>query len=78
MPVNGNKIRLAMGHSHKQEVAATKWTVTHNLGRDVVNDVNINVDGVLTKILPLNVEHPDANTLEVYFSQPQTGTVRVN
>jgi hypothetical protein len=78
MPVNGNNIRAAYGHTHKQTTASNLWTVVHNLGREVLNDANIYVDGVLTKILPLNVTHPDNNTLEVHFTLPQTGTVRVS
>lgn len=78
MPVNGNKLKIRLGHTHKQEAASDTWTVQHNLGREVIHDVTIDLGGVREKILPRNVEYPDNMTMIVRFSQPFTGTVRVS
>jgi hypothetical protein len=56
----------------------TEWTVSHNFGKFVTSDVFIeNGNGSFSKILPLNVEHIDANTLKITFTDPQKGFIRV-
>jgi hypothetical protein len=78
MPIGSNRLAIRTGHTHKQTTPATLWTIPHNLGREVVSDANVYVDGVLTKIMPMRVQNVDNNTLELEFSQPFTGTVRVS
>lgn len=53
------------------------WTITHNLGIKPVSDSWVDVNGVLTKILPVSVIHLDDNTLQLTFSTPSVGGVRV-
>lgn len=77
MPIGSNKLQIRTGHTHKQETPSAQWDIVHNLNRDVISDVNVHIDGVLTKILPQNVQSIDPNTLRVTFSQPFTGTARI-
>lgn len=78
MPINGNRLKLRTAYTHEQDTPSDTWTVNHNLSRSVIHDVAIDYDGQLEKVLPLGVTHPDNNTLVIQFSQPFTGTVRVN
>lgn len=78
MPINGNKLTLRTAHTHIQDTPSNQWTVNHNLSRGVVHDVVVDIGNTKEKILPLGVEYPDNNTLVINFSQPFTGTVRVN
>lgn len=67
-----------MSHTHEQAVAATEWTVVHNLGTIApVVDVFIDVDGKKMKILPGGIEVIDNRTLKVHFSAPRSGTAAV-
>lgn len=68
---------MALFFHHKQTVPASTWAITHNLGHTPVGDVMISVDGVLEKMLPLNVEHQDDNTVIITFSTPETGEARM-
>lgn len=63
-------------YKHLQTTPATVWTVSHNFGVNPVSDVFINNDGALEKILPLSVVVIDQNTLQVNFTNSQTGEVR--
>lgn len=61
-------------YTHTQDTPATEWTINHRLNTLApVIDVWIDVDGVMTKILPLNITVTDANTTVVSFSSPRTG-----
>ena len=42
-----------------------------------MSDSWVDVNGVLTKILPVSVIHLDDNTLQLTFSTPSVGGVRV-
>jgi hypothetical protein len=64
-------------YHHVQNAAASTWTITHNLGIRPVHDVLVVEGGVSTKILPNNVTHVNDNTLEITFSAPRTGEVRL-
>lgn len=77
MPISGNRLNIRSGHTHVQDVAASVWTVIHNLGREVISDVTIDIDGISHKILPYDVVNIDNNTLEITFTSPRTGKVRV-
>ena len=77
MPINGNRLFIASGHTHVQEDPSSTWTVKHNMGREVAPDVLVHIDGVLEKILPQSQINTDTNTLTVNFSRPFTGKVRV-
>ena len=59
------------------EVASTEWVANHNFNKFVTSDVFVEYGGVVQKILPLNVEHVDLNTLKITFSFPQKGYVRL-
>jgi hypothetical protein len=64
----------------KQDVASATWTVVHNLSADggsvpIVDVVTADVDGSLLKIIPLEINVIDANTVQILFSTARTGTV---
>ncbi len=63
--------------NHTDSMGQSVWTITHNLGIKPVSDSWINVNGVLTKILPVSVIHLDDNTLQLTFSSPEVGGVRI-
>ena len=64
--------------SFKQEDAAVEWTLMHNLGRTVGVDVFIeNDDGLMEKVLPLEVIKVDNNSVKVVFPEPMTGEATV-
>ena len=60
-----------------QTTSSATWTVTHNLNCHPVCDVMVNDSGSLKKILPQAVVYVDANVIEVRFSVPRTGVVRL-
>lgn len=68
---------IDQGYTHIQASAATSWNVVHNLGRSVVIDVYVTIDGTDTKILPLNVSIVDSNTALITFSSARSGKARV-
>lgn len=59
---------------HVQLIAASTWTVPHNLGRrsqvTILDDSHIEVEA--------DVDQSDINTVVVTFPTPQTGTVIVS
>ena len=64
-------------YTHVQATPARIWSVAHNLATYPVTDVTITLNGVDQKILPLSVVYVDENNLEVYFTDPRQGFVRV-
>lgn len=65
-------------HNHVQTSASATWTITHNFNvASVVVDVFVDFGGNLEKILPLEIEHTNDNTLTVTFSSTQTGKARL-
>jgi hypothetical protein len=64
---------------HEQVTPSTEWTVVHDLNRYVVSDVFFDegLDGTLEKVLPASVRYIDANTLKIFFTEPQIGKVKV-
>ncbi len=66
------------GITHEQTEPATVWTVQHNLHtRTPVLDVLIAVGGELIKVMPKQVRMVDENTVEIAWSYPTAGRVRV-
>lgn len=58
----------------EQSTPSATWTITHNLGKFVVHDVQIYDGPDLHKILPLNATQT-INELVLTFSSAQTGQV---
>ena len=66
------------GITHVQTEPATVWAVQHNLHtRTPVLDVLIAVGGELIKVMPKQVRMVDENTVEITWSYPTAGRVRV-
>ncbi len=71
-------VSTARKHVHDQTVAATVWTVVHNLSTTAPSiDVYINTGSGLQKIFPEDITVVDANTLKITFSSARTGTASV-
>lgn len=69
---------MSKAYDHDQTVASASWTVQHNLNTlDTVNDIFINDNGNLSKMIPQNVIATDLNSITVDFTSVQTGVVRV-
>lgn len=65
-------------YTHTQSTPSLSWTVNHNLNTPApVCDVFVDLDGVLTKILPKNISVSNNNTLVVSWSSPRSGIVAV-
>lgn len=65
-------------YTHFQTIADTTWTIDHNLGKKVINDVYIDLPGDgIQKVLPAAVEYVDDYTLIIRFSTPRTGRVKI-
>ncbi len=64
-------------YQHIQTTPSTVWTIEHNLGVQPIHDIWVIDGGVYSKIYPANVVHIDDNTLQLTFSSPQTGQVRL-
>lgn len=62
---------------HVQDNPATDWLISHNLNRDVICDVSVNVGNTLQKILPKSIEVVDLDTVKVTFTVPLSGKARV-
>ena len=69
---------MADSYTHNQLIPATTWTVVHNLGSLTVA-VNTILDYASGRhvCLPANVKVVDGATVQVTFTEDQTGTVRV-
>lgn len=78
MPIGSNRLFIANGHTHKQDTPSDTWTVVHNLGREVLADVVVDIGEKREKILPYSQHCPDNNTLVVSFTRNFTGSVRVS
>lgn len=66
-------------YTHVQSTPAAEWVVVHDLNRYVVSDVffDVNLNGILEKVLPASVEYVDANTIKIIFTEAQIGKVKV-
>ena len=58
---------------HTQSSPSTMWTFTHNLGEQYPSIEVFNLNDYV--LIPTNILAVDENTLNVYFSSPQTGIV---
>ena len=66
------------GVAHEQTEPADVWVVQHNLHtRSPVLDVMIEAGGELIKVMPKQVRMVDENTVEIAWSYPTVGRVRV-
>lgn len=66
--------QFARGHVHIQSIAATTWTIVHGLNSTEVSvDTFVDVNGVLTKMMPKKVEATDSKTVIVTFSTALSG-----
>lgn len=70
-------LQIKQAHQHTQENPATDWLITHGMGRDVIADVSVLVDGNYEKILPKSIQVVDENTVKVSFSVPFKGKARL-
>lgn len=67
-----------IGITHEQVEPSAVWTVKHNLWtRTPVLDTMILVDGRLTKVMPNKVVAEDPDTVELHWSYPVAGRVRI-
>jgi len=70
-------LKTSQAKNFEQDSPATRWTISHNLGRTVCVDVFVPVDGKLTKILPKSIDIIDDNTVHVNFTKPYRGRARI-
>lgn len=70
-------LKTAQSRNFEQLTPATRWVITHDLGRTVCVDVFVPVDGSMTKILPKAVTIVDDNTVHIDFSVPYRGRARL-
>jgi hypothetical protein len=62
-----------------QTTPSSNWTVTHNLDTlQPAVDVWVDDGGITTAILPKQIQTTNANTLNINFSIPMSGTAVVN
>lgn len=67
----------AKGHVHVEAVAATSWSVTHNLGsQDLLVQVTDNGSPIESFVIPDGVEYTSDNTLTLHFLVAQAGKAR--
>lgn len=62
---------------HVQDTPSENWNVTHNLGVFPIVDVLVELEGVLTKIIPMEIILVDENTIRIEFSKPFHGSARM-
>lgn len=65
-------------YRHTQSTAATTWTVNHNLGGGggtgvPIVDILVESGGSTVKVMPLQINIIDKNTVTVQFSVAQSG-----
>lgn len=69
-------------YSHSQSVAATTWTIHHNMNVAAVA-IDVFVDGVggvthaNAMVVPASIEHTNDNTVTVTFTEACTGSARI-
>jgi hypothetical protein len=63
---------IAAAHVHTQAVAAEEWIVNHNIGANPLTQI-LTVGG---QEMLADIIHMNNNQLRVYFTTPQTGSVR--
>jgi hypothetical protein len=64
-------------YQHTQDSAASTWHVQHNLGVFPIVDVLVHLDGVLTKIIPMDIVLVNENYVRIEFSRPYSGAARM-
>lgn len=65
-------------YTHTQSVPSALWVVTHNLNlASPVVSVNVLNNGQMEKIIPKDIRSTNANTVEIEFTNPWTGSVRI-
>lgn len=78
-PGGANLTDLIRTYSHTESVAATVWTVVHNLDVQMkMTDITVaGVDGALDPLTPTDITIIDTNTVQVTFAEVATGDVFV-
>jgi len=65
-------------YNFTQAVAATTWTIAHNLdAAGIIVDVIIDNGGTLEKAIPLTTVETDDNTVTITFPTVQSGFARL-
>ena len=65
-------------YNFTQAVAATTWTIEHNMdAAGVVMDIIVDNTGTLEKVIPLSTVETDSNTITVTFPSAQSGYARL-
>lgn len=64
-------------YQHVQSTPSDKWNVGHNLGVFPIVDVLVDIDGTLTKIIPMDIVLVDENNIRIEFSKPFVGSARM-
>ena len=69
-------------YNHTQTSASTTWVVYHNLNinlnkSSVTCDAYVYENGLLEKILPLDVQFTNKNVVTLLFSSTRTGNARI-
>jgi hypothetical protein len=67
----------AKSYQHIQDTASTTWSINHNLNNYPIIDVMVDVNGLLTKIIPHEVLVIDMNNCQITFSIPYSGQARM-
>lgn len=68
------KIVDSNAYVHTQSSASSTWTVPHGLVKmAIVVDVWVDIEGVQTKVSPLNIDITSPYTCDILFSEPLTG-----
>lgn len=70
-------LKPVVGYTHTQAGESTTWTVNHGLNCYPTVDTYVYIDGVLTKIIPKEINLVDKNTLQILFSQARSGLARL-
>lgn len=65
------------GMNFEQTEAQDTWLINHNFGYNPNVQIFIDVDGMMTSILPSEINHIDGSNVEVKFSRPRAGKARL-
>lgn len=66
--------RNAFMYYHQQTTPSLVWIINHNLNRQRIVDIVVEIDNRLDKILPNRIIHTSLNQTQVHFTIPFQGT----
>lgn len=73
-----NVTKTVHQYQHSQASLSATWVITHDLNTPgIVIDVMVNQNGVLEKIIPLDITMTSANVTTITFTQQFTGVARI-